>query len=136
MGQIHGLSSFRDAACTRSLQVHQLIATDFQGELTRLEFHPELLLLRDPANRPRRRPMPQAARAPHEHREAPLPDFPIIPDIPMRDQGDFQRVVVDALHAIWARVSRCRCTSRESVRARSPSAVGPSRQQEDDTDED
>ncbi|KAF2602711.1 hypothetical protein F2Q70_00025643 [Brassica cretica] len=58
----------------------------------------------------------------------------------MRDHGDFQRAVVDALHAIWARVSQCRCVTRGSVRARSPSAAGPSRQpendNEDDTDED
>ncbi|KAF2620951.1 hypothetical protein F2Q68_00039273 [Brassica cretica] len=35
----------------------------------------------------------------------------------------FQRVVVDALTAIWARVSRCRCSSRTSVRASSASAA-------------
>ncbi|KAF3542640.1 hypothetical protein DY000_02007550 [Brassica cretica] len=45
--------------------------------------------------------------------------------IPMRDQGDFQRVVVDALRAIWARVS---CTSRRTIRAHSRAAAGPSRQ--------
>ncbi|KAF2544692.1 hypothetical protein F2Q70_00022586 [Brassica cretica] len=60
--------------------------------------------------------------------EAPLPDFLIIPDIPMRDQGDFQRVAVDALRAIWARVS---CTSRMTIRAHSPAAAGPSRQRMD-----
>ena len=32
-------------------------------------------------------------------------------------EGDFQRIVVDALTAIWARISRCRCSSRASVRA-------------------
>ncbi|KAF2544695.1 hypothetical protein F2Q70_00022585 [Brassica cretica] len=42
--------------------------------------------------------------------------------------GDFQRVVVDALRAIWARVS---CTSRRTIRAHSPAAAGPSRQRRD-----
>ncbi|KAF3554258.1 hypothetical protein F2Q69_00013524 [Brassica cretica] len=46
----------------------------------------------------------------------------------MRDQGDFQRVVVDALRAIWARVS---CTSRRTIRSHSPAAGGPSRQRRD-----
>ncbi|KAF3577356.1 hypothetical protein DY000_02031418 [Brassica cretica] len=50
---------------------------------------------------------------------------------------DQRRVVVDALHAIWARVSQCHSVSRGSVRARSPSAARPSRQQDsDDSDED
>ncbi|KAF3499212.1 hypothetical protein F2Q69_00043365 [Brassica cretica] len=43
----------------------------------------------------------------------------------MRDHGDFQRVVVDDLQAIWARVSHCRCVMRGSVRARSPLAADP-----------
>ncbi|KAL0715819.1 hypothetical protein Bca4012_065141 [Brassica carinata] len=58
--------------------------------------------------------------------------LPTKPDIPMHDGGDFQRVVVDA-QAIWARVSRCRCSSRRSVKARSPSAAGPSRQHQSDS---
>ncbi|KAF3538185.1 hypothetical protein F2Q69_00022576 [Brassica cretica] len=33
--------------------------------------------------------------------------FPPMPDMSTRPEGDFQRVVVDALIAIWARVSRC-----------------------------
>ncbi|KAF3555738.1 hypothetical protein F2Q69_00013024 [Brassica cretica] len=46
-----------------------------------------------------------------------------------------------ALHAICARVSECRCVTRGTVRTRSPSAAGPSRQRDDDdskedTDED
>ncbi|KAF2578986.1 hypothetical protein F2Q68_00005014 [Brassica cretica] len=41
------------------------------------------------------------------------------------NKGDFQRVVVDALRAIWARVS---CTSRRTIRAHSRAAAGPSRQ--------
>ncbi|KAL0796565.1 hypothetical protein Bca101_067942 [Brassica carinata] len=84
---------------------------------------------------PRRPPRIRRAPATQGPLEAPLPDFPIIPDIPMHDHGDFQRVVVDALQAIWARVSRCRGSSRRSVRARSPSAAGPSRQHRDDSSE-
>ncbi|KAF2530841.1 hypothetical protein F2Q70_00031843 [Brassica cretica] len=67
---------------------------------------------------------------PHQP-EAALPPFPPMPDMSTRPKGDFQRVVVDALTAIWARASRCRCSSRRSVRASSPSAAGPSRQGRD-----
>ncbi|KAF3500524.1 hypothetical protein F2Q69_00043679 [Brassica cretica] len=77
---------------------------------------------------------------PHQP-EAALPPFPPMPDMSTRPEGDFKRVVVDALTAIWARVSRCRCSSRRSVRASSPLAAGPSRQRrgtssDDTTDED
>ncbi|KAF2538608.1 hypothetical protein F2Q68_00021147 [Brassica cretica] len=58
-----------------------------------------------------------------------------MPDMSTRPEGDFQRVVVDVLTAILARVSRCRCSSRTSVRARSPSAAGPSRQHRGDSEE-
>ncbi|KAF2591849.1 hypothetical protein F2Q70_00038497 [Brassica cretica] len=64
---------------------------------------------------------------PHQP-EAALPPFPPMPDMSTCHEGDFQRVVVDALTAIWARVSRCRCSSRRSVRASPPLAAGPSRQ--------
>ncbi|KAF3504923.1 hypothetical protein F2Q69_00042563 [Brassica cretica] len=64
-----------------------------------------------------------------------------MPDMSTHPEGDFQHVVVDALTTIWARVSRCRCSSRRSVRASSPLAAGPSRQRRgtssyDTTDED
>ncbi|KAL0730310.1 hypothetical protein Bca4012_026403 [Brassica carinata] len=65
--------------------------------------------------------------------EAPVNDFPIMPDIPMRD---FQRFVADALQAIWSRVSRCRCMSRRSVRAHDPAAPGPSHQYHRDSSSD
>ncbi|KAF2610160.1 hypothetical protein F2Q70_00012034 [Brassica cretica] len=64
---------------------------------------------------------------PHQP-EAALPPFPPMPDMSTRPEGDFQCVVVDALTAIWARVSRCRCSSRRSVRASPLLAAGPSRQ--------
>ncbi|KAF2588706.1 hypothetical protein F2Q70_00038956 [Brassica cretica] len=89
---------------------------------------PDSQLLRDLPAIPRRPPGVRRARATQGPLEAPLPDFPIIPDIPMRDQIDFQRVVVDALRAIWARVS---CTSRRTIRAHSSAAAGPSRQRMD-----
>ncbi|KAF3511419.1 hypothetical protein F2Q69_00006583 [Brassica cretica] len=77
---------------------------------------------------------------PHQP-EAALPPFPPMPDMSTRPERDFQRIVVDALTAIWARVSRCRFSSRRSVRASSSLAVGPSRQRrgtssDDTTDED
>ncbi|KAL0846903.1 hypothetical protein Bca101_020149 [Brassica carinata] len=68
--------------------------------------------------------------------KAPLPDFPIMPDIPMRDHGDFKRFVADALQTIWSRVSRCRCMSRSCVRARDPAAPGPSHQYRRDSSAD
>ncbi|KAF2581656.1 hypothetical protein F2Q68_00005144 [Brassica cretica] len=70
----------------------------------------------------------QRPGGPQPHRpEYTLPPFPPMPDMSTRPEGDFQRVVVDALTAIWARVSRCHCSSRRSVRASSPSAAGLSR---------
>ncbi|KAF3509551.1 hypothetical protein F2Q69_00006035 [Brassica cretica] len=63
---------------------------------------------------------------PHQPEDA-LPPFPPIPDMSTRPEGYFQHVVVDALTAFWARVSRCRCSSRRSVPASSPSAAEPSR---------
>ena len=102
--------------------------TDFDGEIDRLWFMPDAQLLHDLSAIPRRPPGVRRARATQGSPEAPLPDFPVIPDIPMRDQGDFQRVVVDSLRAIWARVS---CTSRMTIRAHSPAAGRPSRQRRD-----
>ena len=99
--------SFRDAAGTHLLQLPQRKVTDIQGELASLEFHPDPLLLRNLANIPRRRPTPRAARAVAQPQPE-IPDFPHIPDILMHDHGDFQHVVVDALHAIWAKESQCR----------------------------
>ena len=109
--------------------------TDLQGEFARLEFHPHLLLLRNLAHIPCRSPMPQAARAAAQPQQD-IPDFPHIPDIPMHDYGDFQYVVVDALHAIWSRVSQCHYVTRGSVHERSPSAARPSHQRQNDSDDD
>ncbi|KAF3536488.1 hypothetical protein F2Q69_00021386 [Brassica cretica] len=101
---------------------------DPKKAIDRLRFMPDSQLLRDLPAIPHRPPGVRRARATQGPPEAPLPDFPIIPDIHMPDQGDFQRVVVDALRAILARVS---CTSRRTIRAHSPEAAGPSRQHRD-----
>ncbi|KAL0796041.1 hypothetical protein Bca101_067418 [Brassica carinata] len=66
--------------------------------------------------------------------EGPLPAFPDISEIPTSDQGVFQRVVVDALQAIWARVLRCRCSSRGSITASDPAGARPSHQHHQDSD--
>ncbi|KAF2537190.1 hypothetical protein F2Q68_00021088 [Brassica cretica] len=58
-----------------------------------------------------------------------------MPDMSTCPGGDFQRVLIDALTTIWARVSRPRCSSRRSVRRSSPSAAGPSRQRRADSKE-
>ncbi|KAF2583141.1 hypothetical protein F2Q68_00004589 [Brassica cretica] len=93
-----------------------------------IQFRPDPRRVRAPAAQPRRYTVqrPSAAQ-PHQPEDA-LPHFPPIPDMSSRPEGDFQRVVVDALTAFWARVSRCRCSSRRSVPASSPSAAEPSRQ--------
>ncbi|KAF3599934.1 hypothetical protein F2Q69_00035073 [Brassica cretica] len=58
-----------------------------------------------------------------------------MPDMSTRPEGDFQQVVVDAFTAIWARASRCHCSSRRSVRASSPLVAGPSRQRRGDSED-
>lgn len=81
--------------------------TDFAGDVTKLEFHLDHRLLRDPTQIPRRPPGDRRHRIARQQAEAPLPDFPAMSEIPMHDHGDFERVMFDALLAIWARVSRC-----------------------------
>ena len=127
--------SFGDGTRIYLLELPQRYVTDLQSDLTQFEFHPDPLLPRNPANIPHRRPMPRAARA-AERSQPVVPDFPHIPDISMQDHGDFQRIVVDSLHAIWAKVSQCRCFSRGSMRAKSPSAAGPPGKPNDESDED
>ena len=55
----------------------------------------------------------------------------------MHDQGDFHRFVVDALQAIWARVS---CRSRRATGAQAPASAAarrdPSPEDDEATDED
>lgn len=124
---------FRDDTWTHLLQLPHRKTTNFEDDLSRLAFHPDPLLLRNHANMPRWAAVPRAAR---DHQEGPIPEFSATPDIPMHNHGDFQRVLFYALHAIWVRVSRCRCwrcTSRRSVRARPLSAAGPSHQHHDDS---
>ena len=102
--------------------------TDFAHGLTSIQFRPNPRLIRTPAAQPRCYTV-QRPGGPQPHQpEYTLPPFPPMPDMSTRPEGDFQRVVVDALTAIWARVSRCHCSSRRSVRASSPSAAGLSRQ--------
>ncbi|KAF3506257.1 hypothetical protein F2Q69_00006547 [Brassica cretica] len=115
--------------------------TDFSHGLSSIQFRPDPRLIRAPVAQRRGYTVQRTAGPqPHQHEDA-LPPFPPMPDMSTRPEGDFQRVVVDALTAIWARVSRCRCSSRRSVRASSPSAAGPSRQRrgtssDETTDED
>ncbi|KAH0844232.1 hypothetical protein HID58_091991 [Brassica napus] len=84
----------------------------------------------------RRPPIIRRTRA-QDAQTPPLPDFPNIPDIPMHDQGDFQMFVVDALQAIWARVS---CRSRRAIGAQAPAPApacwDPSPEDDEATDED
>ncbi|KAF2533786.1 hypothetical protein F2Q70_00029028 [Brassica cretica] len=96
---------------------------------------PDEAFLRNPWNMSRRPPSIRRTRA-RDTQAPPLPDFPNIPDIPMQDQGDFQRFVVDALQAIWARVS---CRSRRATGSQAPAPAArrdPPPVDDEATDED
>ncbi|KAF3511771.1 hypothetical protein F2Q69_00007903 [Brassica cretica] len=127
-----GLNGFWEIIGTGAWDSNSATQTDIRHptlwSIGFFRFMPDPQLLHDLPAIPRRPPGVRQARATQGPPESPLPDFPIIPDIPMRDQGDFQRVVVDALRAIWARVS---CTSRRTIRAHSLAAAEPSRQRRD-----
>ncbi|KAF3578927.1 hypothetical protein DY000_02030453 [Brassica cretica] len=58
-----GFSSTRtpSSAETRRTGPADRTVTDFDGNVTRLEFHPDPILRRNPANRPRRRAVHRAA---------------------------------------------------------------------------
>ncbi|KAF2590771.1 hypothetical protein F2Q70_00038815 [Brassica cretica] len=132
---------FRDENGTHLVRLPLHTLTDFDHGLVSIQFRPDPRLLHDPATMPRHYTV-QRPGGPQPHQpEAALPPFPPMTDMSTRLEGDFQHVVVDALTAIWARVSRCRCSGRRSVRASSSSAAGPSRQRrgtssDDNTDED
>ncbi|WZY86982.1 hypothetical protein YC2023_033366 [Brassica napus] len=97
---------------------------------------PDEAFLRNPRNMSHRPPSIRRTRA-QDAQEPPLPDFPNIPNIPMHDQGDFQMFAVDALQAIWARVS---CRSRRAIGAQAPAPAAarrdPSLEDNEATDED
>ncbi|KAF2563293.1 hypothetical protein F2Q70_00016416 [Brassica cretica] len=105
--------------------------TDFDHGLASIQFRPDPRLVRAPSAQPRRYTVQRTAGPQPHQPEAALPPFPPMPDMSTRPEGDFHHVVVDALTTIWARVSRCRCSSRRSVRASSPSAARQSRQHRD-----
>ncbi|KAF3601950.1 hypothetical protein F2Q69_00034627 [Brassica cretica] len=119
---------FRDEDGPHLVELPLRALTDFDTCLPSIQFHPDPRLLRAPSTMPRRYPVQPPVGPQPAQPEASFPPFPLMPDMSARPEGDFQRVVVDAFTAIWARVSRCRCSSRRSVRARSPSAAGPSSQ--------
>ncbi|KAF2609707.1 hypothetical protein F2Q70_00013339 [Brassica cretica] len=131
--------SFRDEDGTHLVELAHPALTDFSAGLASIQFHPKPNLLRAPSTMPRRYTLQGAGGPQQGQSAAAFPPFPPMPDMSTLPEGDFQHVVVDALAAIWDRVSRCRCSSRRSVRASSPSAAGPSRQRrggsEDTTDE-
>ncbi|KAF3547427.1 hypothetical protein DY000_02007578 [Brassica cretica] len=116
---------FRDEDGVHLVRLPLWSLTDFSHGLNIIQFRPDPRRVRAPAAQPRsytvQRP---GGPQPHQLEDA-LPPFPPMPDMSTRREGDFECVVVDALSAIWARVSRCRCSSRRSVRASSPPAAGP-----------
>ncbi|KAF2556744.1 hypothetical protein F2Q68_00015934 [Brassica cretica] len=80
-----------------------------------IQFCPNPNLLRAPSTMPRYYTMQRLGGPQQGQSAAAFPPFPPMLDMSTRPEGDFQRVVVDALTDIWARVSRCRCLRRRSV---------------------
>ena len=79
------LWSFRIGNQHRLLQMPNRTITYFDYSVERLRFMLDAQLLRDLPAIPRRPPGVHRARATQGPPEAPLPDFPHIPDIPMHD---------------------------------------------------
>ena len=74
--------------------------TDFSHGLRSIQFRPDPHLVRAPVAQPRRYTIQRTAGPqPHQPEEA-LPPFPPMPDMSTRPEGDFQRIVIDALTAI------------------------------------
>ena len=119
---------FRDENSTHLVRLPLLQLTDFNHSLASIQFRPDPSLVRAPVAQLHRYTVQRTAGPQPHQPEDTLPPFPPMQYMSTRPEGDFQRVVVDALTAIWARVSRCRCSSRRGVRASSPSVAGPSRQ--------
>ncbi|KAH0867496.1 hypothetical protein HID58_074518 [Brassica napus] len=130
-----GLQQGQDEDGPHLVQLPHRALTDFSAGLTSIQFHPNPNLLRAPSTMPRRYTVQRPGGHQQGQSAAAFPPFPPMRDMSTRPEGDFHRVVVDAFTAIWARVSRCRCSSRRSVRASSPSAEGPSRQHRGDSEE-
>lgn len=86
------LRSFRSGAHICLLQLPARHITDFDGQVDMLRFQPDEILLRNLQDIPCRVPRVRRAPATQGPPEAPLPDFPIIPELPIRDHRDFQRV--------------------------------------------
>ncbi|KAF3541488.1 hypothetical protein F2Q69_00022649 [Brassica cretica] len=83
------------------------------AKLGNIQFHPDQHLLCAPSTMPRRYTVHRAGGPQQEQPGPALPPFPPMPDMCTHPEGDFQCVVVDALTAIWARISRCRCSTGE-----------------------
>lgn len=103
----------------RMLQLPHASVTDFDQQVERIRFRPDDEFLLDLTTESRQVPMERGVGGSQAAPAAPLPDFPDIPDVLM-PEADFQRTVVSALRAIWARVTRPPCASRRSVRAADP----------------
>ncbi|KAF3590066.1 hypothetical protein F2Q69_00029766 [Brassica cretica] len=86
-----------------------------EPSLASIRFCPNPNLLRAPSTMPRYYTMQRLGGPQQGQSAAAFPPFPPMPDMSTRPEGDFQRVVVDSLTDIWARVSRCRCLRRRSV---------------------
>ncbi|XP_056853893.1 uncharacterized protein LOC130503231 [Raphanus sativus] len=115
----------------RMFQLPHASLTDFDHQVDRIRFRPDDEFLLELTTESRQEPMERGVGGSQAAPAAPLPDFPDIPDVPM-PEADFQRTVMSALRAIWARVTRPPCANRRSVRASDP---GPSHQYQQEEDE-
>ncbi|KAL0702214.1 hypothetical protein Bca4012_058336 [Brassica carinata] len=124
--------TYRTTEGPRQFQLPNPAVTDFAGDIERLWFLPPAP---PPPAHPSRRARPPRTSTTQGTPASRLAPFPEIPQLPTEDHGAFQRVVVDALQAIWARVSKYRCSSRASTSASDPAATGPSHQYQQDSDD-
>ena len=96
---------FRDENSTHLVSLRLRTLTEFDHGLASIQFCPDPRLLHAPATIPRRYKV-QRPGGPQLHQpEAALPPFPPMPDMSTRPEGDFQRVVVDALTAEYRDVA-------------------------------
>ena len=91
---------FRDENGTHLVRLPLLRLTDFNHGLASIQFRPDPRLFRAPATMPQRYTVQRPGGLQPHNPDATLPQFPPMPDMSTRPEGDFQRVVVDALTAI------------------------------------
>ncbi|KAF2557877.1 hypothetical protein F2Q68_00015556 [Brassica cretica] len=91
---------FRDENGTHLVRLPLRQLTDFDHGLASIQFRPDPRLVRAPVAQPRCYMVQRTARPQPHQPEDTLPPFPPMPYLSTRPEGNFQRVVFDALTAI------------------------------------